>query len=80
MIDNIIAYIVEKHINDDTVITQDTELISSGLIDSINTLALVDYIETKYNIELEAREVNRENLNTPKLIEALILKKQGKIG
>ncbi|MBT8231413.1 MAG: acyl carrier protein [Saprospiraceae bacterium] len=79
MIDQIITYIVNTHLEEGANISKDTELISSGLIDSINTLKLVDFIEETFDIELEAYEVNRDNLNTPSLIEALILRKKEKV-
>lgn len=76
--DKLMTYLTNLYFENDTNLTKDTELISSGIIDSINTLKLVDFIEDTYQIELEAYEVNRDNLNTPALIEALITKKQDK--
>ncbi len=45
-------------------ITDDTQLISSRLMDSIVALKLVSYLEEKFSIEFEAHEVDQENLET----------------
>lgn len=42
----------------------DTPLISGGLIDSITTLHLVDFLEKTFNIEFQPHEVDRENLDS----------------
>jgi len=52
------------------------KLISDGLIDSISTLQLVDFIEKEFNIEFEAHEVDRDNLDTLSSIEKFIISKQ----
>lgn len=54
----------------------DLKLISDGLIDSISALQLVDFIETEFNIEFEAHEVDRDNLDTLADIERFIIAKQ----
>ncbi|RBP52970.1 acyl carrier protein [Arenicella xantha] len=54
----------------------DVKLISDGLIDSISALQLVDFIEKRFNIEFEAHEVDRENLDTLSNIERFIVAKQ----
>lgn len=53
-----------------------TTLISSGLVDSITTLQLVEFIETEFNIEFEAHEVDRDNLDTLILIENFVERKR----
>ena len=41
-----------------------TELITHGVLDSLSTLQLVVFIEKKYSISIAAYEVNIDNLNT----------------
>lgn len=53
-----------------------TTLISSGIVDSITTLQLVEFIETEFNIEFEAHEVDRDNLDTLILIENFVERKR----
>ena len=61
--------------NDTLNIENDTPLISGGLVDSISTLKLVDFLEKKYKIEFAPHEVDRENLDTINLIEGFISSK-----
>lgn len=56
-------------------LTSTTPLISSGLVDSITTLQLVDFIEKEFKIEFQAHEVDRDNLDTLEAIEAFVKSK-----
>ncbi len=47
-------------------------LITSGIIDSIGMLGLVDFIESRYAIEFMPREIDVHTLDTVERIEALI--------
>ena len=38
-------------------LTNTTELVESGIVDSINVLKLVDFIEEQYDIELEPEDI-----------------------
>lgn len=61
--------------NSEYQITYDTPLISGGLVDSISTLQLVDFIEGEFNVEFQAHEVDRDNLDSISLIEQFVLRK-----
>jgi acyl carrier protein len=71
------TYLVDELIsgarNED--ITNDTALLGSGLIDSISTLQLVDFLEKEFGIEFQAHEVDRDNLDTLLAIEAFVKSK-----
>jgi len=70
-------YILETIVQGDTVnINSDTPLISSGIVDSISTLKMVEFLEGKYQIEFEPHEVDRENLDTIELITSFVLSKK----
>lgn len=58
-------------------LTNSSPLISSGLVDSITTLQLVDFIEREFNIEFQAHEVDRDNLDTLEKIEGFVKSKTG---
>ena len=74
--DEIRVFIKQNIIQDDTaVLNDDTPLISGGVIDSISTLKLVDFLEQKYNIEFQPHEVDRELLDTIDLISGFVLEK-----
>ena len=71
------AYVLETIVQGDSVvINNDTPLISSGIIDSISTLKMVEFLEGKYQIEFEPHEVDRENLDTIDLIASFVLSKK----
>lgn len=62
--------------NDKVNIENNTPLISGGIIDSISTLKMVDYLEQKYKIDFFPHEVDRENLDTIDLIAQFVLSKK----
>lgn len=61
--------------NDQTDIEFDTPLISGGVIDSISTLKMVDFLESAFKIEVQPHEVDRDNLDTVNLISEFVLGK-----
>ena len=75
--DDVKAYILEEFLPGESseALTDDTELISHGVLDSLSTLALVTYIEKKYAIALAAHEVNTDNLNRLPDIAKLVISK-----
>ena len=56
-------------------LTSTSSLQEEGLIDSITTLQLVDFLEKEFNIEFQAHEVNKDNLDTLERIEIFIKSK-----
>lgn len=62
--------------NPNEKLTNSTPLLSSGIIDSISALELVEFLEQKYEISFKPHEVDRENLNTIDLISNFIDKKR----
>jgi acyl carrier protein len=57
-------------------LTASTPLIAGGILDSLATVRLVTYLEQQYGIEVQAHEVNADNLDTLELIAALVRRKQ----
>lgn len=53
-------------------LTDQTPLISGGILDSIATLKLVMFLEERFKIGLEAHEADREHLDTLADIAALV--------
>jgi acyl carrier protein len=53
-------------------VTDTMPLITSGIIDSIGMLGLVDFIESRYAIEFMPREIDVHTLDTVERIESLI--------
>lgn len=56
-------------------LTDDSELVSSRIMDSIVALKLVNHLETAFGIEFEAHEVDMENLNSINIIAAFVQSK-----
>ena len=77
--DRIIAHIKAEYANtlQDIELNDETPLLSSGVIDSISALQLVDFLEKEFGFEFEAHEVDQENINTISLIEGFVKSKIG---
>ena len=52
-----------------------TQLLTSGVLDSIATLQLVGHLEEKFDVSLAAHEVNVRNFNTLATIAKLVQSK-----
>lgn len=55
----------------------DTELVTTGILDSVATLKLVSYLEDTFGISIEAHEADVEHLNTLNDITKLVRSKKG---
>ena len=60
---------------DPNELTDDTPLISGGILDSIATLQLVMFIEETWRVSFEPHEVDKENLDSLNLMTALLERK-----
>lgn len=56
-------------------LTDDTGLVSEGVLDSLATLRLVSFLEKQFNVALAPHEVDAEYLNTLPSIAALVRSK-----
>jgi len=57
-------------------LTESTPLVTGGILDSLATLKLVDFLEKQFGISLQAHEIDAEHLDTLSTIATLILAKQ----
>jgi acyl carrier protein len=55
-------------------VTPDTELIARGILDSIEILNLVSYLEENFGIALPIDEFVPENFETPRAIANLVVR------
>ncbi len=53
-------------------LAEDTPLISAGILDSIATLRLVEFLEKTFSIEMAAHETDAEHLDTIERIARLV--------
>ncbi len=61
---------------DPSELTETTELVTTGILDSLATLKLVTYIEEQFDVEIEADEADETHLNTLSDIVRLIHSKR----
>ncbi len=54
----------------------DTPLISSGILDSISILQLVDSLEKEFEVEFEAHEIDRDKFDSIDLITEMVSSKK----
>lgn len=74
--EEIIEFIVDELLEDDEEeITLQTSLFKCQILDSLNLLSLIAFLEKKYNIRIAASEVNYENLDTVENMELFIGRK-----
>jgi acyl carrier protein len=62
---------------DPAELTDTTELVSGGILDSLAILKLVSFLEEKFGIEVAAHEADAEHLNTIADIGQLVASKRG---
>jgi acyl carrier protein len=55
---------------------RETELVSSGVLDSVATLRLVTFLEERFGIQIEPHEADEEHLNTLASIAELVVAKK----
>ncbi len=58
-------------------LTNETPLISNGILDSIATLRLVAFLEQTFGIEMAAHETDADHLDTIERIARLVRSKSG---
>ncbi len=77
IIQTVRQYLLQTHLpgEDPSNLTPTTELLSSGILDSLATLELVSFLEQEYSITLEAHEVDAANLGTLDAIATLLQSK-----
>ena len=61
-------------------LTDDTPLRTSGVLDSLATLAVVDFVEKEFSVELEAHETGIETFDSVGAIAKLIVDKRTQAG
>ncbi len=72
------GYILKQFLpgEDPSELTDQTPLITGGILDSIRTLKLVVFLEDRFSVTVEAHEAGVENLDSVGQIARLIAKKK----
>ena len=76
----IIGYIIKEYIDDEDEaedLTADTELISSGLIDSFSITSIRNWLESKYSVKIPDELGTTDNFSTVDKIVALVSAQKG---
>lgn len=69
----ILNYVKKEYIeDDDTEITNDTPLISSGYVDSFSMVSLLVFLENKFKIKIPSSKATPEAFDTVNSIVALV--------
>jgi acyl carrier protein len=59
-------------------LTAETELLSSGVLDSVATLRLVTFLEERFGIQVQGHETDEEHLGTLVSITDLVASKRNR--
>ncbi len=72
-------FIVENYLKGEVPqnLRHDTPLVSSGILDSVGILGLIDFLESTFKSEFTPRELDRNSLETVERIEEAVRKKRG---
>lgn len=68
------GYILDQFLDAESAgeLSDSTPLISGGILDSINTLKLVVFLESQFRIDVQAHEVGIDHLDTVEQIAQLV--------
>jgi acyl carrier protein len=60
------SYILEEFLpgEDPALLTDETPLVSGGILDSLATLRLVTFLEERFGVSIEPHEMSMEYMNT----------------
>jgi acyl carrier protein len=77
--DRIRFFVVSEFLagQDPSELDLDQALLTSGIVDSVGTMKLVLFLEQTYGIELDARDIVSDRLDTVRSIAALVEAKLG---
>lgn len=71
------SFILEHFLpqEDPDELADDTELTTTGILDSVSTLRVILFLEEEYGIQVEASEANIEHFNTIDAMSRLVASK-----
>jgi acyl carrier protein len=71
-------YILDEFVPDGDIDVEDnTNLLEEEVVDSLGIFTLVSFIENKFNVSIDAEEVNLDNFETLQSITKLVESKLG---
>jgi acyl carrier protein len=66
------AYVIKEYVEDDTEVTNDTPLISGGIVDSFSMVSLKRFLENKYKISIPDDKATPEAFDSVNKIVTLV--------
>lgn len=74
--DEIKAYVVNSYLPEmQHTIDEDTSLFSEGMLDSVQMISFVLFLEESFNIRLDVPDINPENFKSIRAISSLVEQK-----
>lgn len=74
---SIMAHIAEVAAGSSVTITRETGLLESGLLDSINLVGLIQFIEEKFSIQIPDTDIGAELFETPASVISYVQRRIG---
>ena len=74
---NLLGYIRNDLLNGSVEISPDTDLLKSGLIDSLGVMRLVAFIEDEFRTSIPAQDLTLENFSSVNSILAYLESRRG---
>tara|TARA_B100000029_G_scaffold72120_1_gene63967 strand:+ start:1911 stop:2165 length:255 start_codon:yes stop_codon:yes gene_type:complete len=68
----IVEYLIAELVDDDIDLDESTSLLNEGLIDSMNLVRLLGYLEQTFQVKIPVAEVNDTNFASAITIAALV--------
>jgi acyl carrier protein len=77
IVQTIASYVLDQFLPGENpeFLKETTSLISGGILNSIDTLKLVSFLEERYGIEFEAHEINMDCLDNIASVTSTVVKK-----
>jgi acyl carrier protein len=74
ILERVKKYILEEFLPDEdpAALTDDTPLMTSGVLDSVATLKLVTFLEEEFPIQIQPHEADADHLDSLQAITALV--------
>lgn len=75
-VENEIIHYLDERINDPSLkVDAQTSLIAKGLLDSLDLLDLMEFMERRFQIKLDSADLNPDDFENPGLLAALVHRK-----
>ncbi len=76
IIDKLKRFITSDLLQSDVKLDEDTLLLQSGTLTSLQTIGLVQFIQTEFGVEIEPEEISEREFRSLRSISALVTRKQ----